>query len=218
MTEKEWYIEGDGELVHYPQIYQADDDKIALAEGLEQYIIEQQQNIESSFLKIGAALIKFEDDELYLARGVPSMKAWLDGPEFTFTYAHATRLMRIVRDLLPVIGDAKDRLPISTMKELLPMLSEGATPEEIQHAVEEVEGLTTRDAKRRLRELRGVEEREIPTIFRARVRTGEAYNRVWITRTGEDGVYDMTPSGPVLVRPADFAHWADRFGFAIEYE
>lgn len=217
---KEYYLGSDGSIEYYPDAYAVEENKIALAEGLEQYIMEQQHTIEASFMKIGAALIKFEEEELYLARGLPTMKVWLEGAEFSFSYAHATRLMRIVRDLVPIIGDKHKEIPVSTMKELLPMLADGSTPEQINEAVDEVTGLTTRDAKRRIRELRGVEERAAPTIFRAKVRTGETYHYVTVTRTGEDGDSYTLTEKPLRIKPKDFALFIElAFGDAfIEYE
>ena len=219
MSDKEYYMGSDGNLEHYPQIYQSDDEKIAMAEGLEKYILEQQQSIEKSFLKIGAALIKFEEDELYLARGVPNMRTWLQGPEFSFSYEHATKLMRIVRDLLPMLGD-RPPLPVSKMAELLPMLPT-STPEEVVSAYEEIEDLTVKDAKARLRELRGLEPHTMPVTFYARVQRGETNHHVWLSRTGEDGDhYNMTPRSPLIVKRKDFAAFVERaLGNAfIEYE
>jgi hypothetical protein len=218
MTDKEWYLGSDGSLEHYPQVYQTDADKIAMADGLEQYILEQQDTIEQSFLKIGAALLKFEEDQLYLAKGAASMKIWLQGPEFSFSYEHATKLMRIVKDLLPILGD-RPPLPVSKMAELLPMLP-NATEDEVIDAYDEIQELTVKDAKARLREIRGLEPRGMPVTFFASVRIGTEYHRVRINRTGEDGdVYTMTPE-PILVKPKDFALFVERaLGNAfIEYE
>jgi hypothetical protein len=126
--------------------------------------------------------------------------------------------MRIVKDLIPVLGDRDITLPVSTMKEMLPLLADGRTTEEIQEVYDELQGLTTRDAKDRIRELRGIERPDQPTTFRARVQRGEAYHRVRITRYGEDGdIYELTERSPLLIKPKDFARFTDRFGNFLEF-
>ena len=100
------------------------------------------------------------------------------------------------------------------------MIEEGATEEDVRSAVEEVEGLTTKDARARIRELRGIEEKEMPAIYIAHVEQGETYHRVAIRRTGGDGIaHNVTPNGPLVIRPDDWPRWANRFGDDfIEYE
>jgi hypothetical protein len=214
-TNKEYYLDSDGSIVHYPDAYKVTPLQREEAEKLGKYIVAQQDTIEASFLKMGQALALFEEQEMYKAYGVPSMRVWVK-EHCHFSYEHATRLIRIVRDLLPVLGEVETLLPVSTMKEMLPMLTEGATPEEIREAFEEVQGLTTRDAKARLRELRGVEEPPIPTTFRASVVQGETYNFVSIMRYGDDGdIYEVTPQ-PLRIKPKDFPRWAERFGAFME--
>lgn len=219
LKDKEYYMGSDGSLEHYPQIYKTDDESVETADLLEQYIIEQQETIKYSFLKIGAALIKIEDEQLYLAKGVPSFAAYLKGPQFEFSYEHGTRMMRIVRDLVPILGD-EGLPPISTLKELLPLVAEGKQPEEIKALAEEVSDMTTQDAKQHIRESRGIERAEMPTLFRARVQRGEVFHRVRVDRTGEDGdMYELTDEGPLKIKPKDWARWADRFGEGfIQYE
>lgn len=212
----EWVIEG-SELAHYPQPYKPSEQDIEQAFKLEQYILSLQEDVENGFLKIGAALVEFEDRKFWLARGVPSFRAWLSGPEFHFSYEHGTRLMRVVRDLIPVLGSGGEmpNLPLSTLRELLPMLTEGFTDDEIREIAEEVKGMTTRDAKKYIQERRGVGKRkEEPVIFRARVVQGTAFHLVYITRTGgDDGdIYEVTEEGPLRVKPKDWQRWAERFG------
>lgn len=217
MSDKEYYQGSDGNLEYYPQIYKPTDDEVEAAQKLEQYIIEQQQNIQGSFLKMGAALLKFENDKLYLARGVPNFQSWVS-EHCDFSYAWAKSLIRIVRDLLPVLGEVEEMPSVSTMRELLPMLSEGRSQAEIREAFEEVQGLTVRDAKHRLRELRGIEEPPIPTTFRARVQEREDFVLVTISRFGDDGdIYDLTSRGPLYIKKKDWPRWQDRFGVFIEF-
>lgn len=217
---KEFFIDSNGTLVEYPDPYKnVSETDVQDLQGFEQFIIEQQDNIKGSFLRIGAALIEIDKRELYKAAGVSTMKQWMESTDFDFSYEHGTRLMRIVRDLVPIIGVEK-LPPISTLKEVLPMLTEGFDADEIREAVAEVTELNTKDAQRRLRELRGVVQKESPATFRARVVTGEVFNRVWVTCYSEGGdIYDVTPKAhPLTIKPKDWKRWSDRFGDLVEYE
>jgi hypothetical protein len=210
-------IGSSGELERYEDNYNVDSETALKAQHLEEYIIEQQSNIETSFLKIGAALVQFDSDQLWRARGMPSFRAWASGPELHFSYAHATRLMRIVRDLIPRLGEIPTT-SVSTLTEMLPMLSNGSTDEDIQQAYEDIQGLTTRDAKIHLQELRGITQAPRPVIFSARVRQTERWNYVDVTRQGDDDTYLVTKKGPLEIKPSDWDAWAERFGAFITYD
>lgn len=214
------YIGSSGEMETYQDSYGAvTQDDIDSAERLERYILDTQTNIEQSFLKMGAALVVFEEERYYLARGMPSMRAWLNSPEFHISYRLAMDLMRIARELVPLFpDDTVPELPVSTMRELLPLVSEGRTAEEIVGVAEDIQGMTVRDARNHIREVRGIDEPEQPTIFRARVEMGEEYHRVWITRYGDDGDIYQLSREPLRIKPRDWQRWSTRFGGFINYE
>lgn len=216
--EKTYAIIGSsGELERYNDVYaDVDEEQIYLATKLEEFIFNEQHNIERSFLRIGAALAQFDEQELWRARGYPSFRSWTS--ELSFSYEHATRLIRIVRDLVPLIGDTDNLPPVSTMKELLPMLSDGSSSEEILDAYNEVRDLTTADAKRRIREIRGVDQPSVPATFRAVVQSFDDHNRVRIERFGDDGDYYTVTPQPLYIKHRDWPRWESRFGSFIEYE
>lgn len=214
-TNKEWYKSADGSLEFYPDTYQIPLADVDASEKMEQFIINEQRNIKMSFLKIGAALNVFEQKKLYLGRGLPSMRAWLDSPDIEISYRLAHDLMRIASELLPKIGDRVENIPVSTLREVLPMLSDGSGDESILELLDDVEGLSTRDAKKVIRERRGVKTGSPPVIFHAEVKEGGAFHRIKITRAGEDG--DIYEVGTVNIRPSDFKFWQDRFGSFIDY-
>lgn len=214
------YIGSSGEVETYQDSYgEVTQDDIDSAERLERYILETQSNIEQSFLKIGAALVVFDEERYYLARGMPSLRAWLNSPEFHLSYRLAMDLMRIARELVPMFPDGTaPELPVSTMRELLPLMTEGRTAEEIAGVAEDIQGMTVRDARNHIREVRGIDEPEQPTIFRARVEQGEEFHRVWITRFGDDGDIYQLSREPLRIRPRDWSRWQTRFGGFITYE
>jgi hypothetical protein len=98
------------------------------------------------------------------------------------------------------------------------MLSEGKSPEQIREVLEEVQDLTTKDAKKRIRELRGLEETDSPVIFKASVREFSDYVLVEVMKVGgESPSYSATPKGPMYFKKEDWPRMQDRFGFAVEY-
>lgn len=217
--DKEYYLGSDGSLENYPQIYKVNPADLEAAEKLESFILNEQEHVETSYLKIGAALVEFEERKLWTAKGLPSFRAWLSGPEFHFGYEQGTRLMRIVRDLLPNLPDGTPRPPLSTLKEMLPLLADGTDSETLAEIAAEVANMTTRDAKRHIHERRGIGGGAEPVIFRARVQLGSEYNLTRIFRTGGDGDdYELTEEGPLRIKPKDWQRWSERFneGF-IEY-
>lgn len=210
---KEYYMDSDGSLVYNPDVYKGAQGDVELADTLENYIIDQQDTITTSYLKMGAALHEFESKKLYLAKGMPSFRAWISGPEFAMSYEAAHRLISIVRDLMPVLGDKETLLPVSTMKELLPLLRDGTSREQIQEIYDEVEGMTTSDAKKHIRELRGIEAAKPTTLFRADVQQIGDSKYVKITCTTEDGdYYVVSDNGPLRIKDRDWAKWMSRFG------
>lgn len=214
-TNKEWYQGADGSLEFYPDTYQIPLADVAASEKMEQFIINEQRNIKMSFLRIGAALNIFDQKKLYLGRGLPSMRAWLESPEIEISYRLAHDLMRIAGELLPRIGDRVENIPVSTLREVLPMLSDGSGDEAILEILDDVEGLSTRDAKKMIRERRGVETGKPPVIFHGEVQEGSTFHRIKITRAGDDG--DIYEVGTINIRPSDFKFWQDRFGSFIDY-
>lgn len=215
-VQKQTFMGSDGSIERYDDAYQVDEETYELAVGIENYILEQQMNIKHSFLKIGAALIKFEEQELFKARGVPSFRAYLSSDMFEFSYEHATRLMRIVKELVPILGE--EGLPsLSKLKEILPMLGEGWSEDEIRYAVSEIENLNTRDAKARIREIRGIKDNPTLPFFKAVVKEEGDFNVVAVERIGgDDG--DYYNAGTLYIKKKDWSRWADNFGEGfVEY-
>lgn len=212
--------QGSGELLIYPNTYANQEENHEAATRVQAFILEKQQELDNAFLSIGAALKLMRDEEYFLALGEPSFRSWLSGPDFHISYRLGMDLIRVVEELVPKFEEANlDALPVSKMRELLPLL--GTEHEDsIMDIVDEISSMTVRDARDHIQEVRGLtNENPPPIIFRARVEMGEAYHRVWITRLGGENadVYEVTPS-PLRIKPEDWSRWQDRFGGFIEYE
>jgi hypothetical protein len=209
-------VGSDGALETYQDLYQPTQQEIEDAETLEKYILEQYQNVETSFLKLGGALIQFEERKLYLAKGMPTFQSWLQSPMFGFTPAHGLRLMRIVRDLLPLLADKETLLPLSTLTAMLPMLNDGSTPEQISEVYDACEGLTVADAKKVISQARGLEDHDPPTVFSATIENKNGFVIVDVTCYTEEGdIYKVTQT-PMKIKERDWPRFEQRFGAFLQ--
>lgn len=212
--------QGTGEVQTYPNTYANQEENHEAATRVQNFILEKQQELDNAFLSIGAALKIMRDEEYYLALGEPSFRSWLSGPDFHISYRLGVDLIRVVEELVPKFEEANlDALPVSKMRELLPLL--GTEHEDsIMDVVDEISSMTVRDARDHIQEVRGLtNENPPPIIFRARVETGEVHHRVWITRLGGENadIYEVT-SAPLRIKVEDWSRWSQRFGDFIEYE
>lgn len=181
---------GTGEIQRYADTFSAVTDKdVARAEEVEGQIIDHTKSIEIHYLKLARALSTFNAEKLYLAKGYPTFRAWADSADIPgLSYRTAHNLIRIADEALPILEkhDAMNLLPpVSTMYDLLPILSDENAEEKFIEAAERVQGLTTRDAKQEIRAVRGIEEpydQVKSSILKARVWRGEDKHRIelWI--------------------------------------
>src|SRR5690606_25951756 len=109
-----------------------------------------------------------------------SFKEWVEAPEIEVGHRVALDLLRIVREVMPVLqqdrelgaaiqtlGDAK----ISKTRAMLPLLSEGFD-EEFIDLIDRAPQMTLRDVNREVRALRKGEgdDEEMPAVFKAKVK------------------------------------------------
>ena len=215
--DKEWYLDSDGSLVNYPQVYQVTPEQLVKADEQLNIVLESKLHAEISFLRMGQALDIIEKDQLYKAHGVPSFRAWVMSPNVDLSYRVAADLLRIVREVLPILPDNADIPSISTLRELLPVLADANPRESFLNAMTEVSGLNIADTRERIKELRGISrpvDEAQPAVFTARVRMGEAFHRVEIACTTGVDYYQV---GVLTVRREHWSRWALRFGAFIQF-
>lgn len=219
-------VDSDGTVQQYPDMYgDVTTDLAAHADRVQQIIIDRTQQIKSNYLVIGTLLNKFKEEELYLAKGFSTFKAWCDSPELTdMTYRTAVRLVQIVTEALPLFEKhdsmaLAQTIGISKMADLLPILNDADGEAKFIEAAYKVQDLTSRDAKEEIKNIRGISSSSIdtimPTVFTARVQRGENTHRLRVT--ANDGV-DFFDMGTLTVRTKDFARWEERFGRFLQYE
>lgn len=207
--------QGTGELISYPDVYKdVTDEDIKLAKALEEGFLKHKASIEQSFLTMGRYLVAIRDRKAYLALNYPSFSLWCQSPGIDIGYRQAHDLIRITEELVPRLEAAN--VPaldsVSKMRELLPLISEG---HDVAEAAELVRDLTVQDTKATLKDIRGIEDKQEPTVFKAYVTPGPNFNTVKVVCYDEHAVYT---AGTLQIKPEHMARWTSRFGRFIEYE
>src|SRR6478735_9332099 len=137
----------------------------------ESEILEDFGNLQATTIQIAKKLSDFKRNKVYLALGWNTFDLWADSPRLIGMGKRTARnLIRIADELLPIFDkyDAFEALPtISTMYEMLPMLSHDDAEKKIIDAAYQIQGLTTRDARQVIREARGMEDNPEHVMFKA---------------------------------------------------
>lgn len=151
------YIDSSGALTQVPDLYKnVTQNDVARAEAIEKEIFANLGTIEAAYIRVGACLVAFEDERLYLAKGLSTFNEWLQA-DIKMSKRQAHDLMRIIREALPVLqkNNLMQQLPnVSTMRALLPMLAEGE--DKFVQAVGEIQGMTIQDVYSHLKDMRGI--------------------------------------------------------------
>lgn len=207
---------GTGELMRYPDTFgNVSQEDVERAQILEQAILDQANQVEMSYLLMARDLSEFKRDRLYLARGFDSFENWANSPDLKkISYRSAQRLVQIADEAIPLLekfGLMDFLPPVATMGDLLPLLGDNDGEAKFAEAVKAVEGMSNRDAKRYIKELRGIApggNGGQPT-FTAKVRRGDSYNTVKVFCADEGGDYYET--GTLMVKPKDWAQFEKMF-------
>lgn len=215
--------QGTGEIQVYSDTFgNISEEDIERAQYLEQCILEESAGVEIGYLRMARHLSEFKADNLFLARGFETFRLWADSPDLKrIGYRSAQRLVQIADEAIPMLekyGLMEQLPPISTLGDLLPLLNDDDGEKKFVEAVKMVEGMSNRDAKRYVREVRGLPpglNGDGPT-FRAKVTRGETVHK--ITITCEDGDGDFYEAGKMQVRVKHFAAFEKLFNERfIEY-
>lgn len=223
MPKDQVIVDSDGSLVRYPDPYgDVTPERIETAERLQREVFYHNAQIDRHYFFIGGILSEIKEQEYFRELGFDTFRAWADSPELKgIGWRTAHNLIRITNEVLPIIErhNAFDALPsVSTMVNLLPILSDDNAEEKFIEALYEVKELPVHDAKERIRDLRGIGrtiEDERPAIFKAQVTRGEQFHtiRVWCS-TGTD-YYE---AGTLNIKPRDWPRWEQHFSERfIEY-
>ena len=218
-------IDSDGELRSYPDPYKnVTEESLQKADELEGILLDRVSKIEVHYLEIGKVLAQFKDEKLYLAKNFPTFAAWCDSPYLSrIGYRSAQRLIQIVNEALPLLErnnaiDVVASIGVGTMGDLLPILRDEDGEQKFVEAAYAVKDLTNRDAKDRIKELRGIDvplEKETPTVFKAKITRGQTYNKLRVFASNGPDYYEC---GILNVKLRDYPRFEARFGRFIEVE
>lgn len=214
---KEGYIDSDGSVVKYEDPYVVTEDEYNIATELEARIIDVRQDIDKDFLVLAQLLDMFESNNGHIARGYPSFRAWVSSPEIDLSYRVAHDLLRIVREVLPILGEREEIPSVSKLRELLPLLADEQGEEKFLDTFDRTQNTTVRDTREIVKEVRGQPtaiEQEHPAIFRAAVTRGEVFHRVVVTCVTGTDQYRV---GELQIKPAHYARFEQRFGAFVEF-
>lgn len=210
-SDSQYIIGSDGSMEVYDDRYkQVTQEIVQRAQKLEEEIVAQGVNIQVGYLRLARSIAEFYNDKLYLARGYPSFQAWAESPEIGIQYRTAMNLVRIANEAIPILqrNNVLELLPnVSTMYDMLPILSDEGAEQKFVLAAQEVQGLSARDAKQRIKEIRGTAkpyDEELPAIFHAHVKDRGEYNEVFINCHTGDDTYSLTVRGPLRVKKKDW--------------
>ncbi len=216
-------IGGDGTVEQYDDRYaEVTEEMVKKAEELEAQILDNGRRVTGSYLRMARDLSDFKREKLYLARGYDSFKDWADSPEISSVgWRTAYNLVRIADEVIPMLerNNLLDETPsISNLYDLLPILNDDDGEAKFIAAMRAIKGLSNRDAKRAIKEVRGITANvgdRTATMFRCKVKRGTEFHTVRITANDNVDHYEC---GVVRIKLKDWSRWASLYGEEnIEY-
>lgn len=219
-----------GELEKYPDTYASvTPEDVQAAMTTEGQIIEENQKVARSFIKMAYLLDMFESSKLYLARGFPNLTSWLGSPEINISYRVARDLLRIKRELIPTLGEnlpngeldaiaLLSQVGISKARAVLPLMKKG-DPDAVLEMVQDASNQTFRDIKDTVKEVVTGKEIEVgkkqPVRFFARARRNDTFTTIKVTADNGVGFEDC---GTLTIRN-DYVDQVTRwFGENLSFE
>jgi hypothetical protein len=227
VSKDQWIVDqGSGELIAYPNPYgDITQDEAQAAEVAEQAIIETKRGIELNFLKLSNMLHYFDEQEYYKGRGYPTLRAWAMSPEIELGWRVVQDLLRIRREVLPLLSDeyVDDAVAlmlnagVSKVRAILPLVRDEEHRDVIPELIVDAASMPLRDVQAEVKRLQGQEDpidKRYPAVFKARVKQGEAYTTVDVSVM--DGV-TVEPCGKLSMRNRYWPRFEQRFGDFIDF-
>ncbi len=218
-------IGSSGELETYPDYFgSVTQEQVQEAQAIENDIIKAKNIVYLGFYAIAEMLDRFEAEKLYKARGYERFKDWLESPEIEISYRVAQDLIRIQREIVPMMQaelglsteEVREKLlhaGVSKVRALLPLASEQSDHENFYTLLDDAPSLTWRDLRKEMDRARGKEERiedGYAPMFTSKILINRTpQNKVVIQITGSDG-NSIEPVGQVTMHEDWVARWINR--------
>jgi hypothetical protein len=220
----QFLVGSDGKMEAYEDSFRlVSQEDVEKALELENNILVVAGQISTAYLQIAKALAEFKDKKYYKARGFETFNLWAESDNLkSIGKRTAHDLIRIYNEALPIFAkhDAMDALPMinsSTMRALLPILSDENGEDKFIEAAYAVKDLTVRDSYATIDEIRGkpnrYEEDDLPTVFSAAVKRGPNYHTVEIVCLDPEQTYTV---GKLTIHRSHWPAWEKRFGRFVE--
>lgn len=226
-TPASYQMDGDGSLLAYPDHFKTvTPDMVSTAEAAETTIIETKNEIEKNFLKLAYMIDLFDQEQLFLARGYETLKAWAESPEIELGWRVVQDLLRIRREVIPVLeqtlGDRDNAhrtilaAGISKVRTCLPLLRDAKTDDFVD-VVSSAPDLPWNDVRQEVKERRGLAAplgEAFPVLFKAQVTVYE--DAATITVYALDGTTSES-IGKLRVKRHWLPRFEERFGKLIDF-
>lgn len=182
------------------------------AKDAERVILEDFSEIQIKFLQLGEKLSRFKKDKMYLALGFATFELWAESPQLKIGRTTARNLVRIYEEALPILADhdAMHLLPpYTTLADMLPILHDADGEQKFIDAAYVVQGLSTRDAKEAIKEVRGIAPSPRdpqPAMFKLRYRIVDdmVLAEVWCSVNTE---YYQCTTQPLRIKLRDWPRY-----------
>lgn len=220
-----WQLDSSGELVSYPDPFKEVDQEFATtAAAAEELVVQCKVAIEQNFLLLSAYLDEFDRRRYYLGRGYESMRDWCQSPEVEISWRLAQDLIRIRREVVPLLQKVHGAEFESTMlsagvskiRAALPLLNDGKSDNFVE-LVDQAREMPWNDVRAEVKRIRGVEvpmDQPSPVIFKAEITKYD--DHVTIAIIGFDGVRSER-LGKLRMRPEWLPRFEDRFGKYVNF-
>jgi hypothetical protein len=224
-----WQIDGDGSLVGYDDPFKnVSQDDAELAAQAEQQIIDTKSSIEVEFLRLAYLMDEFESRHLYLARGYETMRAWAESPEIEFSWRVAQDLIRIRREVIPLLQQryggsdnahqAVVDAGISKVRAVLPLLRDKDKVEDFMELIEAAPSMPWNDVRNEVKERRGMArplDESFPVLFRGEIKLYDEHANIRIFAI--DGT-TTDQLGTLRIRREWLPRFEERFGSLIGFD
>jgi hypothetical protein len=214
-------IGGDGSLETYNDPFaNVTKEDAEQAEVVEGKIIQAKAVIELGFFALAEMITEFDTKKFYKARGFERFKDWVESPEIEISFRVAQDLMRIQREVVPMLAQHSNEANIqelitqagvSKVRALLPLLADPATHDDFKELIIDAPDVTWRDLRNEVKKRRGVESniadaQLVMFLSEIKLEQGDFYT---VQVSGTDG-NNIDILGTLKIRKKWWPRWENR--------
>lgn len=224
-----WQIDGDGTLVSYPDPFKnVDQEVVSRSIQQEDQIIHTKIEIESNFLKLAYLIDEFDNEGLYFARGYETLRSWAESPDIEISWRVVQDLLRIKREVIPLLEDQYNdstlankkilEAGISKVRTALPLLRDADRSADFIDVIEAAPSMPWNDVRKEVKERRGLSrdlDEKFPVLFRGDVKLFDEHANIKFYAV-DGSTTELL--GTLRIRREWLARFEDRFGSLISFD